>query len=151
MRSFTRPEHDVVTDATPVTTLSEGDWASLIARIKIGQCTPFLGAGMSSEKIPLGSKIARQLALDPTYSYPLPDTGDLVKVTQYIALTVDISTPKELVSKIIVDAGYPDFEKPDEPHMALAGLPLPLYLTTNYHRICRRVPIRRPRMPTGYS
>ena len=112
--------------------LTESDWARLISRIKDGKCTPFLGAGMSSEKIPLGSQIARQLANDPLYNYPLPDSGDLIKVAQYIALTVDASTPKELVADIIRKAGYPDFQRADEPHMALAGLPLPLYMTTNY-------------------
>jgi hypothetical protein len=121
-----------VSDAAPVSSLSEGDWDSLIFRIKNSQCTPFLGAGMSSEKIPLGSQIARQLALNPLYNYPMSDTGDLIKVAQYIALTVDAARPKELVAKIIKEAGYPDFQKPDEPHMALASLPLPLYMTTNY-------------------
>jgi hypothetical protein len=115
-----------------ISTLSEGDWASLISRVKVGQCTPFLGAGMSSEKIPLGSQIAEQLATDPLYDYPMPDKRDLIKVAQYIALKVDASTPKELVAKIIQQAGYPDLQRPDEPHVALAGLPLPLYITTNY-------------------
>jgi hypothetical protein len=72
------------------------------------------------------------MALDPLFDYPLPDKHDLIKVSQYIALTIDGSTPKEIVAKIIKDAGYPDFQKPDEPHMALAELPLPLYITTNY-------------------
>jgi hypothetical protein len=119
-------------DAAPLGTVSEGDWASLISRIKNNQCTPFLGAGMSSEKIPLGWQIAEKLALDPLYDYPMPDERDLVKVSQYIVLTIDGSTPKELVAKIIKEAGYPDYQKPDEPHMALAELPLPLYITTNY-------------------
>lgn len=87
---------------------------------------------MSSEKIPLGSQIARQLASYPNVNYPMQDSGDLIKVSQYIALTVDASRPKELVSEIVKRAGYPDFQKPDEPHMLLAGLPLPLYMTTNY-------------------
>jgi hypothetical protein len=121
-----------VADAAPLSTVSDGDWARLISRIKDGQCTPFLGAGMSSERIPLGSQIAEKMALDPLFDYPLPDKHDLIKVSQYIAPTIDGSTPKEIVAKIIKDAGYPDFQKPDEPHMALAELPLPLYITTNY-------------------
>ncbi len=136
-------------DAPPITTLSEADWTGLINRIKMGQCTPFLGAGMSSEKIPLGSQIARRLATDPDFNYPLPDKGDLIKVTQYIALTVDPSRPKELVAQIIKEAGYPDFEKADEPHMALAALPLPLYLTTNYddfmYQALKRIEGKKPK------
>jgi hypothetical protein len=119
-------------DGAAISTLSEGDWASLISRVNNGQCTPFLGAGMSAEKIPLGSDIAQTLARNPLYLYPLPDNRDLIKVTQYISLMIDASTPKELVANIIKEAGYPDFDKSDEPHMALASLPLPLYMTTNY-------------------
>jgi hypothetical protein len=115
-----------------ISKLSESDWDGLLSRIRSGQCTPFLGAGMSSEKIPLGAEIAQKLALDPRFKYPLADTKDLVKVTQYIALTVDAARPKELVAEIINAAGYPDFQNLDEPHMALAQLPLPLYITTNY-------------------
>jgi hypothetical protein len=114
------------------TTISEADWAALITRIRNGHCTPFLGAGMSSEKIPLGGQIAEKLALDPLYEYPFPYKRDLTKVAQYIALKTDASVPKELVKAIIDAAGQPDFTAAGEPHMQLAKLPLPLYITTNY-------------------
>jgi hypothetical protein len=116
----------------PVGDLSEGDWDTLISRIRKGDCTPFLGAGMSSEQIPLSDKIAEKLTRDPLYDYPLADKDDLAKVTQYIALIADPARPKELVAEIIDAAGRPDFQKLDEPHMVLARLPLPLYITTNY-------------------
>ena len=115
-----------------ISKLTESDWDSLLSRIQKGQCTPFLGAGMSSERIPLAAEISKKLASDPRFNYPLPDATDLIKVTQYIALTVDAARPKELVAEIINAAGHPDFEKLHEPHMALARLPLPLYITTNY-------------------
>jgi hypothetical protein len=131
-------------------TLSEGDWASLISRIKVGQCTPFLGAGISSEKIPLGSQIADELASNPLYDYPLADKKDLIKVAQYIALTIDASTPKELVAGIIARSSYPDFARPGEPHVSLAVLPLPLYITTNYddfmYQALARTPGRSPQL-----
>jgi hypothetical protein len=133
MRCFAAPEVNTMPDAAAaVSMLSESDWDSLISRIKNGKCTPFLGAGMSSEKIPLGAKIAQQLSQTPHFNYPLKDSGDLIKVAQYIALMADASRPKELVAQIIKDAGYPDFQKADEPHMALASMPLSLYMTTNY-------------------
>jgi hypothetical protein len=121
-----------MTGEAPVSTLSEGDWDSLIARIRKGDCTPFLGAGMSSDKIPSGEKLARELANYPNINYPMDDSNSLIKVAQYIALTIDPSRPKEIISDIVTRAGYPDFAQPDEPHMLLAGLPLPLYMTTNY-------------------
>jgi hypothetical protein len=116
----------------PVSLLTEGDWDTLISRIRKGDCTPFLGAGMSSEKIPMGGEMARKLATYPNIEYPMSDSDNLIKVAQYVALTIDASRPKEIVSEIVTEAGYPDFDKADEPHMALAGLPLPLYMTTNY-------------------
>ena len=115
-----------------VSSLSEGDWDTLLSRIRKGDYTPFLGAGMSSEQIPLGDKIAEKLARDPRYEYPLKEKNDLAKVTQYIALIADTARPKELVAEIINAASHPDFQKLDEPHTALARLPLPLYITTNY-------------------
>jgi hypothetical protein len=135
----------------PISTLSEGDWASLILRVKSGQCTPFLGAGMSSDKIPLGSQIAQTLAGNPLYAYPLSDKNDLIKVAQYISLMVDASTPKELVANIIRDAGYPDFDRPDEPHMALADLPLPLYMTTNYDDFIFKALEKRGKAPRRFA
>jgi hypothetical protein len=119
-------------EAVPVSTLSDVDWGVLISRIRRGECTPFLGSGMSAEKIPLGAELARRLASDPEVNYPMPDADNLIKVAQYIALTIDTARPKEMVRDIIQTAGYPDFGSPDEPHMALAALPLPLYMTTNY-------------------
>jgi hypothetical protein len=137
--------------ASAVSMLSEGDWDSLISRIKLGMCTPFLGAGMSAEKIPLASDIATKWAEDPKVNYPLKESSrDLIKVAQYISLMVDASRPKELVAEIIKDAGYPDFEKADEPHMTLASLPLPLYMTTNYDdfmfQALKRTPPKKPQL-----
>lgn len=115
-----------------IATLSEGDWDSLVSRIKKGECTPFLGAGISAGVIPTGSEIAAQWAQDKRFLYPLPEKSDLIKVAQYIALTIDPSYPKELLQDIIQKSGSPDFDDPAEPHTVLAGLPLPLYITTNY-------------------
>jgi hypothetical protein len=112
--------------------LADSDWDMLVSRIKRGFCTPFLGAGISSDVLPTGPQIAAQLAADPRFSYPLTDKTDLIKVSQFIALTVDSLRPKELVAEMISKAADPNFDEPDEPHSVLARLPLPLFLTTNY-------------------
>jgi hypothetical protein len=114
--------------------LEDEDWNLLLRRIKDGKCTPFLGAGVCSGKIPVGSQIAKEWAKN--YDYPLEDSDDLIHVAQFVAVTIDAMTPKEEMCKKIkeqlkeVSPSY--FEIPDEPHGVLADLPLPVYITTNY-------------------
>lgn len=110
--------------------LTDNEWTILIERISRGQCTPFLGAGACYGVLPLGQDMAESLA--NRSKYPLEDSTDLIRVTQFIALTYDGVYPKELVVDIINDSSDPDFKAADEPHRVLADLPLPLYMTTNY-------------------
>lgn len=110
---------------------SDEDWQLLMRRIRGGSCTPFLGAGAASGTLPLGRDIAERWARE--HGYPLEDTGDLARVAQYVGVrSDDAMVPKELIRAEIEGLGPPDFSRPDEPHGALAGLPLPLFITTNY-------------------
>jgi hypothetical protein len=111
-------------------TLERGHWDVLIGRVRDQRCTPFLGAGASAGTVPLGGAVARRWAADN--DYPLDDSGDLARVAQFLAVHFDPMTPKEWIVRLIRDAGTPDFEDPLEPHMVLAGLPLPIFLTTNF-------------------
>jgi hypothetical protein len=111
-------------------TLDEKDWNILLRRIKLGKCTPFLGAGASYGTIPLGSEIARAWALE--FDYPLDDAADLVRVAQYVAVDQDPMFPKEELAQRIRTVSPPDFKEPTEPHALMADLPLPVYITTNY-------------------
>jgi hypothetical protein len=114
-----------------VETLTDDDWDTLVSRIKSGDCTPFLGAGISATLLPTGSKIAAEWS--KRFGYPLPDTENLIKVSQFVGLRLrDFRRPKEIIRGIIEKAGYPDFSDPTEPHAVLAKLPLPIYMTTNY-------------------
>jgi len=110
--------------------LEERDWYLLLRRIKDGKCTPFLGAGVCSRVLPLGSEIARKWAQE--YHYPLKDTRDLARVAQFLAVNFDPMFPKEEILQLFENATPPDFAAPDEPHRVLADLPLPIYMTTNY-------------------
>ena len=65
--------------------LEEKDWERLLQRIKNGKCTPFLGAGVSVGKIPVGSQIASEWA--KKYDYPMEDSYDLIRVAQFVAVT----------------------------------------------------------------
>lgn len=108
------------------------DWELLKSRIELGNCTPFLGAGVSAGRIPLGSVIAKEWADE--FKYPLPDKDDLAKVAQYIAVRHgDAMFPKEeFLRSYIASATEPDFSSPGEPYGILASLELPVYMTTNY-------------------
>ena len=102
-------------------------------RIREGKCTPFLGAGACDGSLPLAAAIASEWAEE--YSYPLAEgRDDLARVAQFLAVTHDPMFPKELLLRRFQgeDCQPPDFTQPDEPHAVLAGLPLPVYLTTNY-------------------
>ena len=110
--------------------MSEGDWKRLIEKIKDGRCTPFIGAGACAGVFPLGAEIAAQWAQE--HSYPLEDSRDLARVAQFLAVTEGNVEPKYKIQKQFQKFPTPDFTDPDEPHRVLAGLPFPVYMTTNY-------------------
>jgi hypothetical protein len=112
------------------TTLNDRDWENLLKKIERGACVPFLGAGACYGALPLGGDIAREWA--EKYHYPMSDTGDLVRVSQFLAVEYDLTYPKELVLERLRGCSPPKFREPDEPHGVLADLPLKYYLTTNY-------------------
>ncbi|HXM49435.1 MAG TPA: SIR2 family protein [Pyrinomonadaceae bacterium] len=117
-------------------TLTDNDWAGLLDRIQGGKCTPFLGAGVNYGILPTGATIAADWARE--YEYPLKDVGDLARVAQFVAIKLDEPMrPKELILSLFektlkgldLDAKLKD---PQNPLAFLAGLPLPVYITTNY-------------------
>jgi hypothetical protein len=111
--------------------LKDDDWELLLGRIAIGKCTPFFGAGACAGTLPLGREIAEQWA--EQHDYPLEDRHDLARVAQFVGVhRDDAMIPKEEICRVLGGLGPPDFTRPDEPHAVFAGLPLPVYLTTNY-------------------
>jgi hypothetical protein len=113
-------------------TLTDKDWELILGRIKDGKCTPFLGAGASVPRIPLGGDIAEKWVT--RFNCPMRGCRDLPRVAQYLAVNRgDSMFPKEeIVREFFNNVQFPDFEQFDEPHRVLASLPLPVYLTTNY-------------------
>jgi len=112
-------------------TLQPRDWTVLLKRIREGRCTPFLGAGASFGSLPLGATLAQQWAKD--FGYPLEDTYDLIRVSQFVAVDQeDGMYPKEELAEQFKSVKLPDFNVPNDPHGFLADLPLPVYITTNY-------------------
>jgi hypothetical protein len=126
--------------------LGQGDWNNLLSAIKTGRCTPFLGAGASSASLPLGSQLAREWAIE--YGYPLPDSEDLIRVSQYLLVENGRFFPKEqLIDRFRRNSNAPDFDNPDEPHRVLADLPLPVYMTTNYDHFLKQALTRIGKKP----
>jgi hypothetical protein len=111
-------------------TLTESDWDMLVDRIEEGKCTPFLGAGACAGILPLGSEVAGRWAKE--HGYPLGDCLDLARVAQFLAIRTDPMRPKEKMAKLVREVPPPNFERKDEPHSVLAGLPFSIYITTNY-------------------
>jgi hypothetical protein len=116
--------------------ITENDWNTLITKIRSGLCTPFIGAGASYPTLPLGADLAKRLIEEEERetgaAYPLPDRGDLARVTQFMAVTRnDTSLPKLKIASL-VKATPPPADGPSNPHTTLAALGLPIYLTTNY-------------------
>ena len=132
-------------------TLEQKDWNRLLRRIQKGTCTPFLGAGSCYGVLPLGSELAAQLSKE--WHYPIAKScKDLIKVSQFLAITEDAATAREtiaeLISKKIQAGGVPDFNDPNEPHAVLADLPIPIYITTNYDDFMFRALKARKKNPT---
>jgi hypothetical protein len=124
--------------------LSDSDWDRLIQRIKLGKCTPFLGAGANSNLLPQGAQIASDWATD--YSFPLRDSHDLARVALFLALTEERALPKELMQTMLQQmmgdlfkaGSATNLVAPHHPLGILGALPLPVYITTNYDDVMYR-------------
>lgn len=65
-------------------THSDINWSRLIEIIRDGRCLPFLGAGMSSPPLPIGTAVAADCVRE--YNYPGDNPRDLAEVAQFIAV-----------------------------------------------------------------
>jgi hypothetical protein len=139
-------------------------WLSLKTAIEKGQCVPILGSGLADGVFGSRREIARRWA--EAYRFPLAphDRDDLPQVAQFLTVTqgwgATIATleeqiragllrryrgepPPELTSDATLSAisaavGKQQRESNEtEPHRVLAGLPLPIYVTTNPDNLLR--------------
>lgn len=115
--------------------MTDGDWEYLIDQITDGACTPFLGAGASWPYVDTGTAIARRWAAEERF--PLRDNDNLPLVAQFIALDPDSkletpTKPKKKMTAYLKTCRTPNYQHPDDVHGILAGLPLKLFITTNY-------------------
>jgi len=132
----------------------ERAWQRLIEMLKDGTCTPLLGAGASSESIPVSERLAVFWA--DKYGYPLEDKTNLARVAQYVLSSRSVHDVNELKSRFVRDvlrkARLPDFGNPSQVHTVLAGFALPTFVTTNYDDyMCRALWERNKRPILGIS
>lgn len=132
----------------------EQAWGRLIEMLEEGSCTPLLGAGASSESIPVSQRLAAIWA--QKYGYPLEDTTNLARVAQYVLSSRSVHDVDELKSRFVKDilrkAQRPDFGNPSQIHTVLAGFALPTFVTTNYDDyMCRALWAQNKRPILGIS
>jgi hypothetical protein len=113
--------------------LRDPDWEELLYSIDEQGCTPFIGAGASTDWLPLGSQVSNEMSKE--YKYPLDDSHILDRVSQYVAIEHGDMFPKNFIVRWLKKINIPDFsqqEYKNKAHAVLADLNLPLYITTNY-------------------
>jgi hypothetical protein len=110
--------------------LDEADWKLLLRRIKDKRCTPLLGPYFAPKEVPLPARFARDLAAEFTEFPFVDDVTNLSLVAQYIA-SKGIADPQEELQRLLRRVKTPDFTLAENPHRILAGLPFPVFVTTN--------------------
>ncbi|MBN6052928.1 SIR2 family protein, partial [Nonomuraea sp. RK-328] len=109
----------------------DGQWDRLVDQLRNGDCVPFIGAGACAGILPDGKELSRRLA--EKYKYPFDRPDDLTEVTDYLVWWFDGDVP--YVKSLICDelrSGMTNVPHPLEPYTLLAGLPLSIFITTNY-------------------
>jgi hypothetical protein len=122
------------------------DWDNLLIYLENKNCVPIIGAGASHPHIPLAAGLAEKLLelerlqnmrLQPPNNkpYPLDDPADLLEVSQYLALEHSGMYAKYRISKLVEESCRNIQWSENDPHLVLAELDLPIYVTTNYDNL----------------
>ncbi|MBN1876695.1 MAG: CHAT domain-containing protein [Anaerolineae bacterium] len=131
-------------------------WSGIMGNVQKGLVTPIIGPRVHREWLPTPQEIAGWWAED--HGYPFPDRDSLPRVARYMASSQGEDFPRQELAYILMDeliARLPEelrpteefatltelieavgwqtlvADNPNEPHKVLAGLNLPLYLTSN--------------------
>jgi hypothetical protein len=132
-------------------------WPALLGNIRRGRCTPILGPGLTESLLGSRRELARRWA--ESYHFPMAphDREDLPQVAQYLAINQQPMFPRDELVEYLRQAMLARYKNdlpealqgapleevltavgawrrahdPTEPHQVLAGLPLPIYITTD--------------------
>jgi hypothetical protein len=132
-------------------------WNTLIENIADGECTPFLGPGVTQGLLPDPEELAQTLARE--HNYPFAKCEDLPRVAQFVGTLDNRRLRKDVVrlltsgfkrrigekpspndrrlglSEVIESVNWSELSRQlseNEIHHQLADLELPLYITTNF-------------------
>jgi len=135
----------------------ESFWSILLKNIADGECTPFLGPGVTRGLLPSPRELAQTLARD--HSYPFAECDNLPCVAQFVGTLDNRRLRRDVVyaltsgfkvrlgqkpgpqdqrlglSRTIAAANWSELSQQlteSEIHHQLADLGLPLYVTTNF-------------------
>lgn len=114
--------------------LKNEDWEILIDKLRRKSCTPFLGPDVCANGFEQRAEIAVKFA--ERWGYPLDDKTDLARVGRFVSVKFNADFARGLLSdeyERLRREHPPDFKDPDDPHVALASLPIPVYITTNHN------------------
>jgi len=129
--------------------LDDDVWRELLDAIENKTCTPFIGAGASSEWLPVGRDISSKWAEE--YGYPLEDSNQLSRVAEFLAIKRNYElAPKKMLREELRKINPPNFQLEkfrNTSHAVLADLNLPLYITTNYDQFLEAALESRGRTP----
>ncbi len=123
-------EQTAQADTTGKSSMPEECWTRLVEAIKRGQCTPFLGPELDTDTVPVKRQIATQWAEGE--EYPLTNCRDLARVAQYLAVRADPMAPRFRIKEEFSNDDGATRDGSDAVCEFLAGLPLPLYISTYY-------------------
>ncbi|MBL7498136.1 SIR2 family protein [Frankia sp. CNm7] len=135
--------------------MDDKDWSRLVDQLKNGACTPLLGAGAMprDERAagPGGVIRAGPPSLLDGFDWLVGAAraeGDDARAGPVDPIhRREPAFVRQQVADEVMAVPAPDFEVPTEPHALLAGLPLPVYLTTNYDGFLTQALRRRGKNP----
>lgn len=134
-----------------------GRWEAVVDWIKRNRCTPIIGSGLLEPIVGSTKEIARSWADAHHYPMAPEHIEDLPQVAEYLAVTQSEDKMRsalreyvnqrikdrfgnkitgvakgESTEELISEAGsWLRTQDPNEPHKVLAGLPFPIYISTN--------------------
>ncbi len=136
---------------------AESFWSVLLDNVAAGECTPFLGPGVTRELLPSHAELAQRLA--QAHNYPFADCDNLPCVAQFVGTFDNRHLRREVLRDLITGferrmglrldptnwriglskmaettnwSGLSQQLTESEIHHQLADLKLPLYVTTNF-------------------
>src|SRR5258707_11632119 len=124
--------------AEKIQRLTDDDWKVLIDALDRKSCTPFLGPELVADGFQQRRTIAERLAKeygspDEQWEY-LDDPTDLTRVGRFVSVRFDTGFARSKYFDEYNSLPVPDFQSENDPHVGLASLPIPIYITTNHNQ-----------------